>query len=160
MSAWPYAGSHRYQTHQKRASDPTTDGCEPPCGRWELNSGLLEEQSVFLTAKPYFIISYIVPVCLSICLFLRQGIMQPRLALNWLCSLRCPHLQVTGLQVGAICPVLCSAGIIPRASCRPGNTLPLSYFFSPLHELFKQHNSYPYCPPLDTSGYHWPPLSF
>jgi hypothetical protein len=27
------------QTYQKRASDPVTDGCEPPCGCWELNSG-------------------------------------------------------------------------------------------------------------------------
>ena len=27
------------QTHHKRASDPITDGCEPPCGCWELNSG-------------------------------------------------------------------------------------------------------------------------
>jgi hypothetical protein len=26
--------------------------CEPPCGCWELNSGLLEEQSVLLTAEP------------------------------------------------------------------------------------------------------------
>jgi hypothetical protein len=25
------------QTHQKRASDLFTDGCEPPCGCWELN---------------------------------------------------------------------------------------------------------------------------
>jgi hypothetical protein len=40
------------QTHQKRASDPITDGCEPPCGCWELNSGPLEEQSVLLTAEP------------------------------------------------------------------------------------------------------------
>ena len=31
---------------QKRASDPITDGCEPPCGCWELNSGPLEEQLV------------------------------------------------------------------------------------------------------------------
>ena len=31
---------------QKRASDPITGGCEPPCGYWELNSGSLEEQSV------------------------------------------------------------------------------------------------------------------
>jgi hypothetical protein len=29
-----------------------TDGCEPPCGFWELNSGPPEEQSVLLTAKP------------------------------------------------------------------------------------------------------------
>ena len=39
------------QTHQKRASDPITDGCEPPCGCWELNSGPLEDQSVPLTAE-------------------------------------------------------------------------------------------------------------
>jgi hypothetical protein len=25
-------------THQKRASDLITDGCEPPCGCWDLNS--------------------------------------------------------------------------------------------------------------------------
>jgi hypothetical protein len=40
------------QTHQKRASDSITDGCEPPRGGWELNSGPQEEQSVLLTAEP------------------------------------------------------------------------------------------------------------
>jgi hypothetical protein len=40
------------QTHQKGALDPITDGCEPPCGCWELKSGPLEEQSVLLTAEP------------------------------------------------------------------------------------------------------------
>jgi hypothetical protein len=30
---------------------PITDGCEPPCGCWELNSGPLEEQSVFLATE-------------------------------------------------------------------------------------------------------------
>jgi hypothetical protein len=39
-------------THQKRAPDPITDGCEPPCGCWELNSEPIEEQSVLLTAEP------------------------------------------------------------------------------------------------------------
>jgi len=34
------------------APDPVTDGCEPPCGCWDLNSGPLEEQSVFLTTEP------------------------------------------------------------------------------------------------------------
>ena len=29
-----------------------TDGCLPPCGCWDLNSGSSEEQSVLLTAKP------------------------------------------------------------------------------------------------------------
>jgi hypothetical protein len=28
------------------------DGCEPPCGCWDLNSGPLEEQSVLLTTEP------------------------------------------------------------------------------------------------------------
>ena len=35
----------------KRAPDPVTDGCEPPCSCWELNSGPLEEQSVLLTTE-------------------------------------------------------------------------------------------------------------
>ena len=39
-------------THQKRASDLITDGCEPPCGCWDLNSGPLEDQSVLLLAEP------------------------------------------------------------------------------------------------------------
>jgi hypothetical protein len=28
------------------------DGCEPPCGCWDLNSGPLEEQSTLLTTEP------------------------------------------------------------------------------------------------------------
>ena len=32
--------------------DLITDGCELPCGCWELNSGPLEEQSVLSTAEP------------------------------------------------------------------------------------------------------------
>jgi hypothetical protein len=32
-----------------RESDLITDGCEPPCGCWDLNSGPLEEQSGALT---------------------------------------------------------------------------------------------------------------
>jgi hypothetical protein len=40
------------QTHQKRVPDPITDGYDPPCGCWDLNSGPLEEQSVLLTAEP------------------------------------------------------------------------------------------------------------
>jgi hypothetical protein len=34
--------------------DPITDGCEPPCGCWELNSRPLGEQSVLLTAETSF----------------------------------------------------------------------------------------------------------
>ena len=37
---------------QKRPPDLITDGCEPPCGCWELNSGPLEEQAMLLTAEP------------------------------------------------------------------------------------------------------------
>ena len=38
--------------YQKRAWNPITDGCEPPCRCWELNSGPLEEQSELLTSEP------------------------------------------------------------------------------------------------------------
>jgi hypothetical protein len=31
---------------------PITDGCETPCGCWDLNSGPSEEQSVLLTTEP------------------------------------------------------------------------------------------------------------
>jgi hypothetical protein len=35
--------SYSLQTHQKRALDPITDGCDLPCGCWELNTGPPEE---------------------------------------------------------------------------------------------------------------------
>jgi hypothetical protein len=38
--------------YQKRSLDPITDGYEPPCAGWKLNSGPLEEQSVLLNAEP------------------------------------------------------------------------------------------------------------
>jgi hypothetical protein len=28
------------------------DGCEPPCGCWELNPGPLKEEPILLTVKP------------------------------------------------------------------------------------------------------------
>lgn len=34
---------------QNRASDPTRDDCEPPCGYWELNSKTSGKQSVLST---------------------------------------------------------------------------------------------------------------
>ena len=37
---------------KKRAPDPITDGCEPPCGCWELNSGPLEAHAMLLTSEP------------------------------------------------------------------------------------------------------------
>ena len=37
---------------QKTAPDLIPDGCEPPCGCWELNSGPLEEQTMLLTTEP------------------------------------------------------------------------------------------------------------
>ena len=39
-------------TGQKRAPNTITDGCEPRCGCWKLNSGPLEEQATLLTSKP------------------------------------------------------------------------------------------------------------
>ena len=38
--------------HPRRDSVIITDGCEPPCGCWDLNSGPSEEQSVLLTTEP------------------------------------------------------------------------------------------------------------
>jgi hypothetical protein len=39
--------------HSRRGHrTPITDGCDPPCGCWEMNSGPLEVQSVLLTAEP------------------------------------------------------------------------------------------------------------
>ncbi|EDL23115.1 mCG145372, partial [Mus musculus] len=49
-----------FRMSPKRASDPITDGCEPPCGCWELNSGPLEEQPVLLTAEPSLQLPYFV----------------------------------------------------------------------------------------------------
>ena len=37
---------------QKREPDPITDGCEPTCGCWKLDSGPLEEQPMLLTSEP------------------------------------------------------------------------------------------------------------
>jgi hypothetical protein len=51
-----------------------TDGCEPPCGCWDLNSGPLEEQLVLLTTEPslqppwlYFLITFIRVCCAAVC---------------------------------------------------------------------------------------------
>ena len=30
------------------------NGCEPPCGFWDLNSGPLEEQLVLLPTEPFY----------------------------------------------------------------------------------------------------------
>jgi hypothetical protein len=37
--------------YTQRAPDLIADGCEPPYGCWDLNSGPSEEQSVLLTAE-------------------------------------------------------------------------------------------------------------
>ena len=41
-----------YNILQARGRHLITDGCEPPCGCWELNSGPLEEQAMLLTTEP------------------------------------------------------------------------------------------------------------
>jgi hypothetical protein len=38
--------------HTRRGHQILLDGCEPPCGCWDLNSRPLEGQSVLLTTKP------------------------------------------------------------------------------------------------------------
>jgi hypothetical protein len=49
---YEYTVSVFIYTHKKRASDPITDGYEPPCGCGELNSGPLKEQTVLFNAEP------------------------------------------------------------------------------------------------------------
>jgi hypothetical protein len=64
------------QTHQERAPDSITDGGEPSCGCWELNSRPLEEQSVLLTTKPSLqppLSPFYLFIYLFIWVFLRQG---------------------------------------------------------------------------------------
>ena len=46
-----------FQTHQKKALDPITDGCEPPCGCWELNSGPLLFICVYVSLHEYMCIT-------------------------------------------------------------------------------------------------------
>jgi hypothetical protein len=84
-------------TRRGHRIDPITDGCESPCGCWELNSGPLEEQSVLLTAEPslqHFIISFeylrahcrnpeLSPVELNVCLHVLLCFL-----LSTLCSLQ------------------------------------------------------------------------
>jgi hypothetical protein len=78
------------QTHKKRALDPITDGCEPPCGCWELNSGPLEEHSVLLTAEPSLqSFSQSLPYFLSQALSLNLGLIDsvsardPSVSASW-----------------------------------------------------------------------------
>jgi hypothetical protein len=45
---------------QKRALSLIMEGCEPPCGCWDLNSGPSEEQLVLLTTEPSLQLNLIV----------------------------------------------------------------------------------------------------
>jgi len=62
------------QTHQKRASDLLTDGCEPLCGCWELNSWPLEEQPGALNCwaispASHFWIFNSIPLIYCLCIY-------------------------------------------------------------------------------------------
>jgi hypothetical protein len=37
----------------KKPSDPIIDACDPPCGCWQLNSGLREVQPAVLNTEPF-----------------------------------------------------------------------------------------------------------
>ena len=84
------------QTHQKSASDIITDGCEPPCGCWDLNSGPSEEESVLLTAEPS-LQPYLFLICSFVCLCRGHGdpfgcwfslstiqVLETKLRLSWM----------------------------------------------------------------------------
>jgi hypothetical protein len=42
-----------FRPSRRGGSDFISDGCEPPCDCWDLNSGPLEEQPVLLTTEPF-----------------------------------------------------------------------------------------------------------
>jgi len=93
---------HRcFLRHQRRTSDPITDGCEPPCGFWELNSGPLEEQSVLLTAESSLQPLQSTKASGVVCWArgMRQSVMTLRTPLGnpWLC----PNLSVSKVTQGA-----------------------------------------------------------
>ena len=70
---------HCLQTHQKRAQHSITDGCEPACGCWDLNSGLSEEQSGALThwaISPAWIL-YFLWLC-AVCLWSAPSFLRGR----------------------------------------------------------------------------------
>jgi hypothetical protein len=65
------------QTLQKRESVLVMDGCEPPCGCWDLNSGPSEEQSgravgcsypLSHLTSPLLLFMYVC-VCVCVCLY-------------------------------------------------------------------------------------------
>lgn len=53
---WPLAFVHTQYRHQRPEEAPRSPrvigGCEPLWGRWELNLGLPQEQTVLLTTEP------------------------------------------------------------------------------------------------------------
>jgi len=49
MLAWCM---QRLQSDTELPGTGVTDGCEPPCGFWELNPSPLQEQQVLLISKP------------------------------------------------------------------------------------------------------------
>jgi len=80
----------------------TLDGCEPPCGCWELNSGPLDEQSVLLTSEPS-----LQPLSAEV---FTQGLAHVR---RVLCAERRLHQQRGSL----ICTLTGTARVDPFLSC-------------------------------------------
>ena len=77
---------------QRRVPDLITDGCEPPCGCWELNSGPLEEQAALLTTEPS-----LQPSSATFILIFRQGF---SLNLGLVCWARQSGWWVAGILLG------------------------------------------------------------
>ena len=105
------------QTHHKRASDPIIDGYEPPCICRELNSGPLEEHSVFLSlshlCSPIAAFSYTqiiilltLPTVFSTLPILRGAFLSPDNHPQLPCALFLPSL---GLILFPHCPLTACA---------------------------------------------------
>ena len=114
-----YVHCHCLQTHQKRPSDPITDGCEPQCGCWELNSGPLEEKRMLFPTEPS-----LQPPPLY---FLRHGLSINQNATDLVISPHSsPSAMVSGIHSHAQLLLTCW-GFDSRSSCFPSHLLTEPY---------------------------------
>ena len=97
--------------------DPIIDGCELPCGCWDLNSGLLEEQPVLLTTEP----SQTSHFALALGSFPMPTVFLFCCAKEWTCPSHAPVLQVSHVPT----PPAPSSALGSQCLRRRPNSIPL-----------------------------------
>ena len=121
------------------------DGCEPPCGCWEMNSGPLEEQPMLLTSEPplqpFFIYLFGLmklilhaQMLVFVCVFLQEtqkSILVHSCSPHWL--LRSGISLASKLQ-GSLCTAT-TTGCKFRSHACTASALPLSHLPNPMNFL-------------------------